>query len=177
MKDSIILLLCLFSFSGCYEWFHPPENPTIVFKNQSDRDVYVNYIENDYRNDSLHNHRDVFRAMKWSCVRVKTGKTYEFSEASDMHVIDYRDEFAYMEREGKGNRIYFYVVDAALLDSVGLDSITEDYNILARYGFTIDDMDRLDWSFCYPPDESMKDVHMYPSYEEQTGASLETTGY
>ena len=42
------------------------------------------------------------------------------------------------------------------------------YIVLARYYFTLQDMERLDWKFSYPPNEAMKDIKMDPPYSSFT---------
>jgi hypothetical protein len=49
----------------------------------------------------------------------------------------------------------------AFPDLVPFDSV-----FLQRYDLTIKDLDRLGWRLSYPPDERMKDVKMYPPYNE-----------
>ena len=41
--------------------------------------------------------------------------------------------------------------------------------LLARYDLTLEDLRRLNWLCTYPPDERMKDVHMFPPYSELKG--------
>ena len=38
------------------------------------------------------------------------------------------------------------------------------YIVLARYDFSLQDMERLDWKFSYPPNEAMKDIKMDPPF-------------
>lgn len=51
------------------------------------------------------------------------------------------------------------------------DKAIEDYDILVRYDLSKEDMDRCKQEdgvivLCYPPDERMKDIKMWPPYEE-----------
>jgi len=38
--------------------------------------------------------------------------------------------------------------------------------IIARYDLTMDNLILLDWEIFFPPNESMRSIHMYPPYEE-----------
>lgn len=38
--------------------------------------------------------------------------------------------------------------------------------IIARYDLTLDDLTLLDWEISFPPNESMRNIHMYPPYED-----------
>ena len=56
--------------------------------------------------------------------------------------------------------------DYDLLMTENPETIAENYMVLVRYDVTLDDLDRLDWTLHYPPTPAMRDVHMYPPYEE-----------
>lgn len=38
--------------------------------------------------------------------------------------------------------------------------------LLVEYHLTVKEMEDLDWSFFFPPNERMKDIYMWPPYEE-----------
>jgi len=46
------------------------------------------------------------------------------------------------------------------------ETIRKDYNILKRYDLSIQDIQLLDYEISYPPNEAMKEMKMYPPYEE-----------
>ncbi len=60
----------------------------------------------------------------------------------------------------------FMLFDYDLLMTENPETIAENYMVLVRYDVTLDDLDRLDWTLHYPPTPAMRDVHMYPPYEE-----------
>lgn len=47
----------------------------------------------------------------------------------------------------------------------------DDIILLAKYVFTLNDMERLNWHFSYPPSDDMKDIEMYPPYSSYSNAS------
>lgn len=77
-----------------------------------------------------------------------------------------------------GNRKENWELAFQLYDTVTVqisDSKIADYNvmeevdenlILQRYYLTLEDVKRLNWILYYPPREVMKDVKMWPPYEE-----------
>jgi len=174
MECRIVFIAQILILPACVGLFDPPEIPFILFENKSELEVIVgDNHEGNFIADSTHHHYDVYSALKWGSERVSPSHSCKlFLSSND----SWRTLFRYYA-SGIDNSVPFYVFDAQKVDAVGIDNIRENYDVLVRYDFSEDDMDRLNWSFCYPPDESMKDVHMYPSYEEQTGASLETTRY
>lgn len=44
------------------------------------------------------------------------------------------------------------------------DDNSDDVKFLAKYQFTLQDLEKLHWAFSYPPNEAMKDVQMEPPY-------------
>ena len=46
------------------------------------------------------------------------------------------------------------------------ETVREDYIILQRYDLSIAELEKLNWTIYYPPAEAMKDIYMYPPYEE-----------
>jgi len=45
-----------------------------------------------------------------------------------------------------------------------LEEINKNYNILRRYDVSLQNMRQLNWTIVYPPDETMKNIKMYPPY-------------
>ena len=42
------------------------------------------------------------------------------------------------------------------------DDVRNNYAVAKRYDLSFGDLERLNWIVVYPPDDSMKDVKMYP---------------
>ena len=57
-----------------------------------------------------------------------------------------------------------FVFDARLLETN--PSHVEDA-LLVRYDLSLYDLRRLNWTLAYPPTENMKDMKMWPEYEEE----------
>ena len=60
--------------------------------------------------------------------------------------------------------IYFF--DAETVDNIPWETIREEYKVLKRYDLSLEDIQFLDYEISYPPTEQMKDMRMYPPYEE-----------
>ena len=45
-------------------------------------------------------------------------------------------------------------------------TVYDDYHLLCRYDFTLEDLESLNWNVYYPPTEEMKNIHMWPPYSE-----------
>lgn len=61
-------------------------------------------------------------------------------------------------------RLFLFHRDS--VDYLGWDKIRDDYMVLVRYDLSQEDIYRLGFKIHYPPTEAMKDIHMYPPYEE-----------
>ena len=61
-------------------------------------------------------------------------------------------------------RLFIFQDD--IVDNYGWEKVHDDYMILVRYDLSKEDIQRLNTDIHYPPTEEMRDVHMYPPYEE-----------
>lgn len=61
-------------------------------------------------------------------------------------------------------RLYIFVRDT--IEKYDWATIVDKYMVLHRYDLTKQDCENMNWSIPFPPDESMKDIKMYPPYEE-----------
>ena len=61
-------------------------------------------------------------------------------------------------------RLFIFQDD--IVDNYGWEKVHDDYMILVRYDLSKEDIQRLNADIHYPPIEEMRDVHMYPPYEE-----------
>lgn len=68
-------------------------------------------------------------------------------------------------RDGRripSDTLMIFVMDAELLESKN----THINNaIIQRYDLSLQDLQQINWTLTYPPNESMKNIKMYPSYK------------
>ena len=69
----------------------------------------------------------------------------------------------YVESLASGNMLQCFVIHPDTLKRYGYDGVRNGNRVLVRYDLTEDDLLRLP-NLSFPPDESMKDVKMYPAY-------------
>lgn len=62
--------------------------------------------------------------------------------------------------------IRVYVFDSEKYKETDWSAIRDQYLILQRYDFTKAELDVLGWHISYPPSSEMKDIKMWPPYEE-----------
>ena len=59
-----------------------------------------------------------------------------------------------------------FIFDSEVLENIEWKEIRDNYMILKRYDLSLEDLQKLDFTLYYPPTEEMKDIKMYPPYEE-----------
>lgn len=59
-----------------------------------------------------------------------------------------------------------YIFKEATINSYPWEIISSEYKILKRYDFSVQDLESLNYKISYPPTEQMKNVRMYPPYQE-----------
>ncbi|GHT56308.1 hypothetical protein AGMMS50233_07830 [Endomicrobiia bacterium] len=64
-----------------------------------------------------------------------------------------------------GRRGAFYILNVEKITDINNQQQLRE-NILQRYDINLQDMINLNWEISYPPTEAMKDITMYPPYEE-----------
>lgn len=60
----------------------------------------------------------------------------------------------------------FFIYDVDTLDKYPWKVIRENYMILQRYDLSIYDFRKLNYTIYYPPTEAMRNMKMWPAYEE-----------
>lgn len=64
------------------------------------------------------------------------------------------------------NPFYIFIIDPDTLDKYTWDGVRIENNILARYNVTLDFLKRNNFRVVYPPTPWMKELKMFPSYDE-----------
>jgi len=70
-------------------------------------------------------------------------------------------------RSSWSDTVFVYVFNAATVERNPWSVIARDYLVLQRYDLTLEDLQRLNWRITYPPDERMKDVEMFPPFNQE----------
>ncbi len=71
-------------------------------------------------------------------------------------------------------RLFYFHSDS--IAHLGWNKIRDDYMVLVRYDLSQEDIYNLDAEIHYPPTDAMKDIHMYPPYEEVLKNYWQITG-
>ena len=61
--------------------------------------------------------------------------------------------------------VSFFIFDRDIVENYSWQYIVQEYCVLQRYDFSEQDLIRLRCQIPYPPTEEMKDMHMYPPYQ------------
>jgi hypothetical protein len=173
MKSKVYLLLAFFSASilyGCsyFGWAEDPDShKVIVFENNSEQEVFVDYYSFDESNYNYMLSRCIIGALDRSFV--KAGEVSK--EALKIPQFEYGKvnywEWQYYNKD----HVYFLIADAEMVrqriqegklygeysyDYQDWPEESADSPLLAVYILTLDDLNNLDWTLSYPPDDSMR---------------------
>lgn len=61
-----------------------------------------------------------------------------------------------------------FIIHKDTLVKYGYDDVRENYRVIVRYDLAWEDVKKLNYIFPYPPTPDMKDMKMYPAYQEIT---------
>ena len=173
MKSKVYLLLAFFSASvlyGCsyFGWAEDPDShKVIVFENNSDKEVFVDYYSFDESNYNYMLSRCIIGALDKSYV--KSGETS--NEALKIPQFEWGKvnywEWLYYDKE----YVCFLIADAEMVrqriqegklygeysyDNENWPEESADSPLLAVYILTLDDLNNLDWTLSYPPANTMR---------------------
>jgi len=72
----------------------------------------------------------------------------------------------YFEKEFPAGYYSVFILSYETYLEKGWEGIRDDYDILVRYDLTYDNLEALNDTIPFPPSEAMKDMKMWPPYEE-----------
>jgi hypothetical protein len=60
-----------------------------------------------------------------------------------------------------------FIFDGTTMDNTDWEVVKKDYLILQRYDLSLQDFQKLNWKIYYPPTPAMKDIKMWPPYQDE----------
>lgn len=150
----IILLFLVLLFSSCER----SSDHYIVFRNDSDMVLIIG--DNwSYPTDSTTMISNMLsqpysKVNPRSSVKLTTG---------GVKLSSWYQTFYLAQTDGNGY-ISFYIIEDRIRNDDEKESMIKDYNILARYDVTQEDIESTHWTLVYPPSKEMKNIHMFPLY-------------
>ena len=149
-KSVYYLFFVLLISISCQEY---SEDFYILFENASDKTIFVE-ADSSYPRDSLR----IIRFM------VVPGNSYEIPPRSQNTMTwgscKWESWYSVFDSSDCGY-VSFTILDSEVMKSNNVESIQENYNILARYDLTKEDLDKLKFKLTYPPTPEMSHVHMW----------------
>jgi hypothetical protein len=149
MKTKYLILGLFSALCVSCALFDPPRHYTNVdVLNESEQDVYF-YLalgKGAYPDTTLSFGRERVDGIK----KPGRGGTYDFGPRHE-------EFFAALPKDTLS--IYVFSVDT--LAKYSWEQVQDDYNILARYDFSLQDMEDLDFDVVYPPNVAMSHMKMY----------------
>ena len=87
-----------------------------------------------------------------------------FQINKELHTITISEYEIFAKHPTDTISIFFF--DPDTLANYDWATIRQEYKILVRYDLSRNDLAKLGWRFYYPPIEEMKDMKMYPPYDQ-----------
>lgn len=66
----------------------------------------------------------------------------------------------------KSDTLIIQVFESEIIDTYSWSKIRSDYMILQQYFVSLENLQSINWRISYPPTPEMKDIKMWPPYEE-----------
>lgn len=149
-KSVYFLFFVLLISISCQEY---SEDFFIIFENDSDKTICVS-DDGLYPVDSL-------LAIRFMVV---PGNYYEIPPRSQSTMTwgvgKWQSWYVSFDSSDCGY-VSFTILDSEVMKSNNVESIQENYNILARYDLTKEDLEKLKFKLTYPPTPEMSHVHMW----------------
>ena len=146
---SILILATLLIGSGCDYW-------TVIDMRNNSNNIIACYFGAYHSSfpDTLLQNTPVLEHL-----------TEHISGKSMVASTRWRD-FSIFFKVVKNGLLSVYVFDQEELDSLGWEGISSQNKYLVRYDLTESDLNRLKGNLSFPPSVDMKNVKMWPRYEE-----------
>ena len=155
MKRFILFLFITFTVSGCKLLESIIAEHGIFMCNLSNNEVVVWGTYDQTNGTRLPNERPVCEPINPIEEMSHYYSTFIMSEGKD-----------WPKSLSDTDTIRVFVFDSEKYNETDWSTIRDQYLILLRYDFTKAELDALGWLIAYPPTPEMKDIKMWPPYEE-----------
>jgi hypothetical protein len=147
MKNTIFISFFFFLLIGGTCNNNEEKHNSILFKNNSDKDLYV-HGKFEYPDTSIDFSNPVLSGEYYKVISHSTNDPLEITDTYEGRFIQY-------------DTLMVFVFDAETLENTPWDTITANYIILMRFDLSLEDLKRLNWTITYPAMENMQ-VKIYP---------------
>ena len=155
MKRFILFLLIAFVVSGCDLLRSIISYHGIFMRNDTNKSIVVWGTYDQTIGTRLPDERPV-------CESIVPSAHMEISPF--VHIMVQKDDWP--KSLSDTDTIRIVVFDSEKFEKTDWEAIRDQYLILQRYDFSKADLNFLGWHIAYPPTPEMKDIKMWPSYEE-----------
>ena len=155
MKTIIVLLLFMI-FTSCAD---NTGHNSIIFINNTDVPIDVSYSldypDLDLGSYDIHNKQEHQR-------RIMPNK----ASSNPLMFGDINASWEGRFQVLPVDTLIIQVFDSRIIDEYIWSKIRSDYMILQQYFLSLENLQSVDWRISYPPTPEMKDIKMWPPYEE-----------
>jgi hypothetical protein len=170
IKKTLLIVVTLFLCSCHKIYFEDGRHQYFIFDNKSNLDIVVdryhgNHSGRDHSTNIISVDRGRIEANNFDII------VYANSRKDRLLTLLY-ESYEHLFREIKYDTIKLFIFDYAKIVSMDDDeksrkSLPFDSVFLQRYDLTVKDLDAINWTLSFPPDDRMKDMKMYPPYNSE----------
>jgi len=151
MKVIIVLGILFATLLACEN--NKGEVNTIELQNNSDLDK-LSFLIGGFESDVIF--PDTILPVEEINIRDLSGNVFVGNNADFIRIIN----------DLPKDTLSFYFFDANVIENEGWEKVRDEYLVLRRYDLSEDDLRTLDFTVPFPPTEVMRDMRMYPEFEE-----------
>ena len=134
----------------------------IPFKNDADYSLYILAESKEQYFMSPHYQDTILQS--YYCNPSKDTLNHLISPKEEYETAFFRRSFYEAQFGNEYDTLLVFIFNADTLDFYGWDSVCANYKVLQRYDLSLEDLQYLDFKLCFPPSETMKQIHMWPPY-------------
>jgi hypothetical protein len=154
IMKKILLMLFLSTLMLLSSRCHLELSRDIWFRNNSGKPVYI-YLP------CIH---DII--FPDTTLPIQNPHTWKFDDRFAYNFGSYGfDENDFFREFVQSDTLSVFFFDPDTLSAYNWEIIRNEYKILIRYDLSHEDLKRTNWIIYYPPNEIMKNMKMYPTYE------------
>lgn len=152
---TLILLFALITCLGCRKYYFDSDNA--IIKNESENNIVILKQYFDYQSNSndtiIYDDLSIYEISMKSIQPQETLVIINWNKRKE-NAISASDTFS------------IHIFDEKTIYEYSWKIICNKYMVLCRYDLSGQDIIKLNYIIPYPPSSAMKDMKMYPSYEE-----------
>jgi len=160
MRKYFLFLLTIILFSSCTRSCEE-EFKDLYIVNNSDKTLFFMKGKH-YPDTTIENNFNFWDSEGNRIYAVPSNSISPFeTKKADVILHNSREQFYY-----RFDTLMIFLFDSSVIKNIPPETVEKDYLVLQRYDLSLQDLHKLHWKVYYPPTDAMKDMKMWPPYQE-----------